>query len=114
VVTSALAALVTGMPGSRKRVDARPDNELMLPLQLWGYESSPFVRCVRVLLGELCLPHTLVSCSRGSRNRDELVARTGRFQVPYLVDPNTGIELFESEDICRYLEEVYTVVPASL
>ena len=30
-------------------------------------------------------------------------------QVPFLKDPNTGVELFESPDILDYLEEVYTV-----
>jgi glutathione S-transferase len=29
--------------------------------------------------------------------------------VPFLVDPNTGVELFESADIVDYLDEVYTV-----
>jgi glutathione S-transferase len=28
-------------------------------------------------------------------------------QVPYLADPNTGRELFESADIVRYLEDTY-------
>ena len=32
-----------------------------------------------------------------------------QFQVPFLVDPNTGVELFESPEILDYLEEVYTV-----
>jgi glutathione S-transferase len=27
--------------------------------------------------------------------------------VPYLVDPNTGVEMFESADIVRYLEDTY-------
>eukprot|EP00536_Pseudo-nitzschia_multiseries_P005260 jgi/Psemu1/190109/e_gw1.96.97.1 len=122
VFTSTLCALLLGMPGSHRRSNARPDNELMLPLELWGYESSPFVRNVRETLGELCLPHIMVSCARGSRNRDKLVAKIaaasttteggrngkGSFQVPFLVDPNTGVQLFESEEIVRYLEEVYT------
>ena len=88
----------------------RPDNEQMLPLELWGYETSPFVRPVREKLCALCLPHTLTPTARGSANRDRLIERTGvQFQVPYLVDPNTGVELFESAEICDYLEEVYTV-----
>jgi len=33
---------------------------------------------------------------------------TPSFQVPFLKDPNTGIQLFESPDIIDYLEEVYT------
>jgi glutathione S-transferase len=28
-------------------------------------------------------------------------------QVPYLFDPNTGREMFESADIVAYLEETY-------
>jgi glutathione S-transferase len=32
--------------------------------------------------------------------------------VPYLLDPNTGIQMFESGDIRRYLYETYAVDPA--
>jgi len=113
VATSTAAALLRdNMPGRQQRQTnaRRPDNERMLPLELWGYECSPFVRPVRETLGALCLPHRMVSCSRGSANRDRLVERTGAsFQVPFLVDPNTGIEMFESAEIVDYLESVYTV-----
>jgi len=108
IYTSTLAAVVRGMPSGRRQVNARPDNEDMLPLELWGYECSPFVKPVREKLGSLALPHRLVSCSRGSVNRDKMVEKTGRFQVPFLVDPNTGLELFESLEICEYLEACYT------
>jgi glutathione S-transferase len=97
------------MPASKRQGNARPDNEQMEPLELWGYECSPFVRTVREKLCALALPHVMVSCSRGSANRDLLVKKTGRFQVPFLVDPNTGLELFESPEICDYLDAVYTV-----
>jgi len=109
IYTSTIAAVLRDMPGSRRQANARPDNEDMIPLELWGYEASPFVRPVREKLVSLALPHTMVSCSRGSANRDRLVERTGRFQVPFLVDPNTGLELFESPEICEYLDQVYTV-----
>lgn len=109
IVTSTWAALIRDMPGSRRQVNARPDNEQMEPLELWGYECSPFVRPVREKLSSLCLPHRMVSCARGSSNRDKLVQRTGRFQVPFLADPNTGIEMFEGPEIVEYLEQVYTV-----
>jgi glutathione S-transferase len=42
-----------------------------------------------------------------SRNRKLLAERTGRVQLPYLVDPNTGTEMYESAAILRYLEETY-------
>ncbi len=37
----------------------------------------------------------------------ELVARGGKRQVPYLVDSERGIEMYESMDIDRYLREQY-------
>ena len=92
------------------RDDARAGNEERKPLELWGYETSPFVRPVREKLCALCLRHVVVPTARGSPNRDKLIAKTGvQFQVPYLVEPNTGGELFESPEILDYLEEVYTV-----
>lgn len=38
------------------------------------------------------------------RNRKLLFERTGRVQLPYLIDPNTGSEMFESAEIVNYLE----------
>lgn len=108
VSTSTLVAILRGMPGGSRQANARPDNEQMEPLELWGYESSPFVRPVREKLCTLCLPHTMISCPRGSANRDKMIQKTGRFQVPFLVDPNTGIEMFEGPEIVAYLDRVYT------
>jgi len=48
-----------------------------------------------------------VTCSRGSPKRQELLDKRGHFQVPYLEDPNTGVYLFESADIIKYLEDTY-------
>lgn len=38
---------------------------------------------------------------------DELVARGGKRQVPYLVDENNGIEMYESTDIIEHLKKHY-------
>jgi glutathione S-transferase len=104
--TSTIVARLRDMPGATRQATARPDNEKMRPIEVWGYECSPFVRPVLEKLCTLCVPHVMVSCSRGSANRDRLVQRTGKqFQVPFLVDPNTGVELFESTAICDYLEK---------
>ena len=37
----------------------------------------------------------------------ELVVRGGKRQVPYLVDSEKGIEMYESDDIVTYLREHY-------
>lgn len=39
---------------------------------------------------------------------DELVARGGKSQYPYLVDEGRGEEMYESDDIAAYLKEHYS------
>ena len=86
----------------------RASNPPATPLIFWAYEGSPFCKLVRERLVELGIPHTQISCPRGSYNRDRLFDKTGgRFQVPYLEDPNTRVNLFESAAIIEYLEKVY-------
>lgn len=93
---------------SRLQANARDDITKIKPLTLWGYEGSPFVRPVRETLCSLGLRHVMVYCARGSQNRDVMFKKTGRFQVPYLDDPNTGVNMFESSAIVQYLQQVYT------
>ena len=81
----------------------------MKPLVFWGYEASPFCKIVRERLVELEIPHLQKTCGRGSAKRQELFNKTGRFQVPYIEDPNTGVDLFESADILDYINEKYSV-----
>ena len=38
------------------------------------------------------------------RVAEELIARGGKRQVPYLVDLEKGVEMYESEDIVEYLK----------
>ena len=41
--------------------------------------------------------------------RNKMTQKTGGyFQVPYISDPNTGVDMFESQEIIKYLEQVYT------
>ena len=42
-----------------------------------------------------------------SPSREAFVARSGKMMVPYLADPNTGKEMFESADIVAYLRSTY-------
>ena len=95
------------MEGSKKDPGARPDTAELEPIELWMYEGSPYARPVRERLTALCLPHTVVYCPRGGPSRDEMFQRLGRFQVPFLSDPNTGCEMFEGGAMVEYLDEVY-------
>jgi glutaredoxin len=76
-------------------------------LELWSFESSPYCRMVRTLLTGLELPYLLHNVAKDSPKREAFIARTGKMQVPYLLDPNTGVEMFESVRIERYLLSTY-------
>ena len=77
------------------------------PLELWSFEASPFCRIVREKLCTLELPYRLHNVGKGSPGRPAFIERAGRMRVPYLADPNGGVELFESADIVSYLEATY-------
>lgn len=79
------------------------------PLVVWAYEGSPFCKLVREVLVELELPHLYRSCARGSPKRQILFQKVGRFQAPYLEDPNTGVQMFESAEIIEYLKATYAL-----
>lgn len=99
------SGLGRGAAGSFVRPSKAPDQ----PLELYGFEASPYCRLVRERLCELELPYQLRNVAKGSARREAFVARSGKMQVPYLVDPNAGIELFESAEILNYLEETYVL-----
>jgi glutathione S-transferase len=86
---------------------AEPSRAPELPLELWSFEASPFCRIVREKLCTLELPYRLHSVGKGSPSRPAFVERSGRMQVPYLEDPNSGAALFESAEIVDYLEQTY-------
>jgi glutathione S-transferase len=79
------------------------------PLELYSFEASPYCRIVREALCVLELPYRLHNVAKGSDGRAALKARAGKAMVPCLVDPNTGVEMFESADIVAYLERTYAV-----
>lgn len=81
-----------------------------VPLHLWGYEPSPFVRLVREVLDEREVPYISETAARGSARRPAMLEKwngTGKAQFPYLEDPNTGVAMYESGAIVDYLKETY-------
>ena len=78
------------------------------PLTLYNYEGNQFARLAREALCELELPYTLFNCGKGSPKRATLTEVAGEgASVPYLVDPNTGQNVSESEEIVAYLFKTY-------
>ena len=80
------------------------------PLILYSYEGNQFCRLVREVLTELDIVYELRSAGKQSPRRQELAGITGgSSQCPYLIDPNTGVSLFESADIIKYLYNTYAL-----
>ncbi|GBD27721.1 hypothetical protein HRbin30_03076 [bacterium HR30] len=88
------------VPNSRRRLK---------PLELFNMEGSPYCRKVREVLCELDLEYFVRNVPRGSPQREELKRIGGKIQVPFLIDPNTGTAMYESDEIIDYLEERYGV-----
>ncbi|MEO8603307.1 MAG: glutathione S-transferase N-terminal domain-containing protein [bacterium] len=84
-----------------------PAHQPKQPLELWSFEASPFSRIVRERLCALELPYVLHNVAKGSPSREAFVKRSGKMMVPYLVDPNHKVEMFESADIVAYLDRTY-------
>lgn len=105
LVTSMMATLVRAANGIQSTPAAiKPEQTL----QLYDIENCPYCRLVREALTELDLDAEIYPCPKGGeRFRPELVERGGKAQFPYLVDRNTGIEIYESLDIVTYLFETY-------
>ncbi len=123
-LSSLAASALRPRAGTRARSSRAPDQ----PLELYSLEASPFARLVRETLSELEIAYLLRNVGRtrlaefvppfvrdrlslpiapASDNRKAFQARAGRVMVPYLIDPNTGVEMFESAAIRRYLLETY-------
>ena len=45
----------------------------------------------------------------GQKFRPEAVGKSGKSQFPFMIDPNTKVEMLESADICQYLVDTYGV-----
>ncbi len=124
IAASAATSLFRAVRGLKAVPSKAPEE----PLTLYSFESSPYSRLVRERLSELELPYVLRNTAKArwedvgppqirttffpdlaveGRNRLALLERAGRVQVPYLVDPNTGTEMFESEAILAYLDKTY-------
>jgi glutathione S-transferase len=108
LLDDAVSALASGARiGRGTSYRGRPAPGGYRHLTLYNMEGSPYCRKVREVLSELALPYVVRNLPKGSPKRDELVRRGGTMLVPYLVDPNTGREMYESDVITAYLDAEY-------
>ena len=129
-LTGSYLATVSRIIGRIRGAIARPSRAPDQPLELYSFESSPYSRPVRELMSELELPYRLRNFAKSrwqemgpplvrkrffpqapltGPNRIRMLELTGRLQVPYLVDPNTGTAMYESSEIMRYLIRTYGI-----
>jgi len=105
-VSIPLGSLVSALRprrGSRYQAARQPEKHL----ELYSMEASPYCRIAREALCELELPYLLHNVGKRSASRPAFRERSGRMMVPWLVDPNTGVEMFESAAIRTYLFKTY-------
>ncbi len=131
VLTSMISSALMLRPGrGMTGMRAVPAKRAAQPLELYSFEASPFSKPVRARLCELELPYLLRNTGKGTlsdlgppsfrdrffkgpmdttRNRSWLAEHTGRVQVPYLIDANTGTAMYESQQILEYLDRSYAL-----
>jgi glutathione S-transferase len=105
LATSLLATVVRAGAGTAVvELGPRPAK----PIELYDFEGCPFCRKVREALSMLDLDALIYPCPKnGPRFRPEAARRGGRMQFPFLIDPNHGVELYESDEIVRFLFDRY-------
>ncbi|PWF48879.1 glutathione S-transferase N-terminal domain-containing protein [Massilia glaciei] len=124
-----LGAQLAGLVRSPMGLEVRESTAPKKNLTLYSFESSPYSRPVRERLCELELPYHLINLGKlqwaelgpaiarpfafgkyepvaGSK-REAFLKEHGKVQLPYLIDPNHKIKMFESTAILDYLERTY-------
>lgn len=127
-----IGTLVNGVRGVyiNKQIIDRPAPEHLL--ELWGFEASPYTRVVRGVLTELEIPFKFHNVAKerwqdqgpallrlkpgkyvplAGGKREQVVQVMNRqkqdIQVPYLIDPNQNVKMFDSAKIVAYLQQQY-------
>jgi len=106
-LTTASSSVASILRSNGRR--ARPSRAPSQPLELWSMEPSPYCRIVREELSSLEIPYVLHNVAAGSPKRESFVVRSGKMMVPWIRDPNTGKEMFESAEIVSYLRTTYAL-----
>ncbi len=135
ILTSTVASLtraapLTSVSRGKNGLYARPSKAARRPLELYSFEASPYSRLVREVMCELEIKYLLHNCGKtpgghsdyyppeiraermhnympGTENRRKFLERTGKIMMHYIVDPNTGVDMFQTRDIQAYLQETY-------
>ena len=105
VLQSVVATLIEG---GRGVMGTPQPNQPSKPLKLYEFEGSPFCRRVREVITLLNLDVEIYPCPKGGKKYRQIVKdKGGKKQFPFLIDENTGAQLYESQEIIHYLFKHY-------
>ncbi len=76
-------------------------------LTLYTKSTCAFSRRVQAVIDRLGLQVELKDIEADEALAAELVALGGKQQVPYLVDTDAGVSMYESDDIVAHLQSTY-------
>lgn len=75
-------------------------------IELFMLEFCGYCKKVISFLDEHDIPYKTIDISNKA-NEDALIQTGGKRQVPFLLDKNKNIKLYESDDIINYLKKEY-------
>lgn len=78
-------------------------------LTLYYRPTCAFCRRVLAVVDRLALQVEMKDIT-DSTLEAELIARGGKLQVPYLIDTEQAIEMYESDDIVAHLQKFYNKI----
>jgi hypothetical protein len=80
------------------------------PIEIYEFEGCPFCRKVREAVSILDIDVLFLPCPKGGPNfRLKASKLGGKKQFPFMVDLNTKVQMYESDEIIKYLFETYSV-----
>ena len=74
-------------------------------LDLYILESCPYCKKVVSFLNEMAIPFNSIDIKQKA-NEEALIQLGGKRQVPFLVDNDRNIQMYESADIIEYLKTI--------
>jgi glutaredoxin len=102
---STAASLLRGFAGTLPSAAGNRPRQL---IELYEFEACPYCRKAREAMSALRLDYLARPCPKnGKRYRPRVIELGGQRMYPYLVDPNTGTSMYESDDIVAYLYRHY-------
>jgi glutaredoxin 3 len=78
-------------------------------LELYQKEGCPYCQKVRAKMTELDLDYICRNVRDGDSKKAALLTKLGgEVQVPFLIDTDNNVAMYESDDIVKYLEKNYS------